>query len=868
MVRVRVSLLLCLFVVLFSCTSEQPMPQEEERVEGLGELYIPGEVNVKLSEDLVSTLVLSSNGQMIETKSSVLGNFLEHIEVESVERIFSDDSRYLERQRKAGLHLWYRIKFNPKSQVFTKSGVDAFADIDGIEHVERVARLRSLQSDDPGSQKQWYIGQANGVDINVQPVWAIYTTGTSNVIVSVVDSGIDGEHEDLKGIVLPGMAGKSRNFCKNSNTITAGEHGTHVAGVISAIRNNSKGISGIAGGDASKGVSGVTLMSCQIFDVDDQGKSISGGNEEAIRYAADNGAVISQNSWGYNFDNNNDGVLDAKELDELKNFKMPGALATAIDYFIQYAGCDNKGNQLPDSPMKGGVVIFAAGNDGCAYGWPAMYDKVIAVGAVKPDGYRASFSNYGEWVDICAPGSSIYSTVPGGYRYLDGTSMACPMVSGVAALVLSARGGYGFTNDDLKRCILEGASYDNIPDHQRIGPLVNALNAVAYGVESAPNPIEELTTDILSNSITVKWKIPSRKDGKPAYGGNVYLASDRALLEKLDPRNPSSGIKVLSVETYNAAVDSIASCTFSKLAFESTYYLRAVSFNAGPSFAEASTIVEVKTGVNNPPKISSNVSLEDINLKASDRCEIILSIDDPDGHAISYTYESDNLTGEFVVREANKCKISIDGAKSQTGDYKVKVSAKDSYGMTSELSYSYKVLPNMPPVITKKIDNMLLYLNEGVKELSLSEYFSDPEGENIVYSASYTGKDAVVSTGGATLYITPRNVTSGEIVVTAYDPRKASASQTFRFAVRELGNTIVVSPTKVTDILSIYTGEESLDTEVAIISAQSGAIVCDVKSKSDAFNPLQIDLSKCNPGRYYVKVRYADESAVKTIIKY
>ena len=132
-------------------------------------------------------------------------------------------------------------------------------------------------------------------------------------------------------------------------------HGTHVAGTVGARTNNNIGVAGVAGGDGTEG-SGVRLMSCQIFG----GKNEGGSGARAMYYSANNGAVISQNSWGY--------VLKANIT------AIPQADKAAIDYFIKYAGCDKDGNQLPNSPMKGGIVIFAAGNDGMDYkSYPGAY---------------------------------------------------------------------------------------------------------------------------------------------------------------------------------------------------------------------------------------------------------------------------------------------------------------------------------------------------------------------------------------------------------------------------------------------------------------------------------------------------------------
>lgn len=175
---------------------------------------------------------------------------------------------------------------------------------------------------------------------------------------AVIDGGIDYRHEDLSGNVgnpaelfgEPGVDDDGNgyiddiygwNFINGTNQIEADDHGTHVAGTIGAENNNGVGVCGIAGGHG--GNTGVWLLSCQLFGTID-GREVSASFPEMIKYAADAGAVIAQNSWGY------------------ENITyLPRADQEAIDYFIQYAGVDERGEQT--GPMKGGVVIFAAGNE-------------------------------------------------------------------------------------------------------------------------------------------------------------------------------------------------------------------------------------------------------------------------------------------------------------------------------------------------------------------------------------------------------------------------------------------------------------------------------------------------------------------------
>ena len=312
------------------------------------------------------------------------------------------------------------------------------------------------------------------------------------MIVAVLDGGVDITHIDLAANCIKAQAdGGSYNFVNKSTALTYDNHGTHVAGVIAAVSNNGKGISGIAGGNAVTGQPGVRILSCQIL-----GRRSGEANADlpsiasAMVYGATHGAVISQNSWGYTYDVNGDGEIDENEYQNAMEARIDGVLKDAVDYFIRYAGCDDNGDQRPDSPMKGGVVIFAAGNDSLPNSAPANYAPIIAVGSIASDGSRSTFSNYGDWVDICAPGTNISSTISGSqYGSMNGTSMACPHVSGAAALLVSYYGGRGFTNEMLEERLLKGANKNIVPEGAQIGPLLDVYGAFQYAMTECKPPV-------------------------------------------------------------------------------------------------------------------------------------------------------------------------------------------------------------------------------------------------------------------------------------------------------------------------------------------------------------------------------------------
>ena len=546
------SLLLLACLAFAACNSlelEQSVPAEVQTSEPEGtitskvtgqrynaSIVEAGKMIVKFNSDFTAEIeAYDGNVQALGASTKASSSSLALIRPVSLTRLFPDAGEYEERTRRAGLHKWYIVEL-PEA-VSVEEAELIFASASEVEAAEFSLKatlvddgpsleypvpfaapspVATLPFDDPQLGQQWHYindgskaGMVAGCDVDVLSVWENYTPGASDVIVSVVDGGIDYNHPDLAANMWtdPSSGMHGRDFISGT-TIDPHNHGTHVAGTIGAVNNNGIGVCGLAGGDYRRGVPGVSLMSCQIFSTNPAKKGLGANTPYAIKWSADNGAVISQNSWGYDYDYNDDGEITGNELEDLKNSTIPDSLKEAIDYFIKYAGCDNQGNQKPDSPMKGGVVIFAAGNDHVPYTNPADYEPIIAVTSVGADYARAYYSCYGDWADIIAPGGDytkgfqVMSTLPEGkYGLMQGTSMACPHVSGVAALIISNLGGQGFTNDRLKELLLtttndEVLAYNTYP----MGAgMVSATNAI----DGSRDVVHELEPEA-GNSLTLK----------------------------------------------------------------------------------------------------------------------------------------------------------------------------------------------------------------------------------------------------------------------------------------------------------------------------------------------------------------------------
>ncbi|WP_430812420.1 MULTISPECIES: S8 family serine peptidase [unclassified Carboxylicivirga] len=518
---------------------------------------LQGTFRIKLQPHLGQSIQVKSagGGQAVTTGVNDIDMLNSRYSAVQMERIFPYSPQFEDKHQKYGLHLWYKVTITDEAK--THSAISAYASlasVDVCEPVREISLIHPMSSqafdksqvlkatsempfNDPYLPMQWHYnntGQTNGLpgaDINAFEAWKI-NTGSNKVIVSIHDEGVDVNHEDLHEAMWVNEAelnGEPNvdddgngykddiygfNFGDNMGEIAPGHHGSHVAGTVGAINNNGIGVSGVAGGTGSN--DGVRIMSCQILG------GVSQGNlPSSFVYAADNGAVISQNSWGY------------KRPDYVEQ-----AVLDAIDYFIQEAG------SYAGSPMKGGVVIFAAGNDNAeGLFYPGCYEEVIAVSALGSSNKRAGYTNYGTWVDLAAPGgdsddnanmtdsqaeagfsNGVLSCYAGNaYGYMDGTSMACPHVSGIAALVVSQHGHSGFSNTTLKNQLITAVNdiyqiEGNAPYKGKLGSgAIDAVLALKNNEGKAPVAITDLNMLGLAQDFAVlEWSVPADEDdGKP-----------------------------------------------------------------------------------------------------------------------------------------------------------------------------------------------------------------------------------------------------------------------------------------------------------------------------------------------------------------
>lgn len=451
----------------FACQKEQMQTQVENQVP-LSPVQMKA-VNSSIKADPSSIMIF-----MDKAPSSELLEKWQKAGVSNVKRLFYPTPGKEEMQARFNLDKWYILKLD--EQLDCNTAAEMLAAEKSVSRIQfnkvmeeqpreflqtytseySLYNAEPLPFNDPMLSQQWHLINKGdkavaqtvcaGADVNVKDAWKL-VTGDPELIVAVVDAGLMYTHPDLAPNIWvnPDVNDDKDEFSDDLhgacfvdgsdgkiNWTDPGDsgHGTHVAGIIAAVNNNGVGIGSVAGGSGNN--DGVKLMGCQIFR---NGKTSEDAVAKAFQYAADHGACILQCSFGL------DGGVIQSDNQYMEN-EYYSAVVDALNYFRAQ-------NNYP--ALKGGMAIFASGNESQPYSaYPGALKDNICVTAIGPDYLPASYTNYGPGCNIAAPGgdaeigsyrSGIISTVPNSqnknipdYAWMQGTSMACPNVTGVVAL--------------------------------------------------------------------------------------------------------------------------------------------------------------------------------------------------------------------------------------------------------------------------------------------------------------------------------------------------------------------------------------------------------------------------------------------------
>ncbi len=645
---------------------------------------VPGVVRVKLQREVASRISKAplplSNG-IVTTGITPLDRVNTKVKASSMTRVIPYSPKFEDKHKAAGLDLWYEIRFDEKSGMTPAQAANLYKSVPGIQYSEKIMPIKpiggesfrpltmaqmaamtakstaTLPFNDPLLKEQWHYhndgsmaGAVAGADINAYKAWA-EETGNSDVLVAIIDGGFQTDHSDLaknafvNTAELNGQPGvdddgngyvddiHGYNFVIMSQDINAHAHGTHVAGTVGAVNNNGVGVSGVAGGN---GNGGVKMLVCQVFD--DRSKSDS-NFASAIIYAADMGASIAQCSWGWS----TAGYYEQIVLD-------------AIDYFTINGGGDK---------MDGGLCIFANGNTHDeGYYWPACYDKVVAVGAMDALKQGTGYSTRGEWCDITAPGGDmdygqsygVLSTLPNNtYGYNEGTSMACPHVSGIAALILSKYGSKTFTNENLRSQLVSSVNDFYSSNPGLIGKFgsgyIDAYKALQMGDGTAPNKVEAYTVTPSQDNILIEWTIPEAAE-KSVDHHTIYYSTEAFTVD-----SDLKSLKSVTIDTKFMNSGDAMTYELKGLNSTTTYYLAIVAVNR---YGQASELSEIKSATTNEgPKVTLDKTSIDLNVDAttSNIAEDSFTITNDGKGVLKYSISA-NTQSVYISSYANKNNVT------------------------------------------------------------------------------------------------------------------------------------------------------------------------------------------------------------------
>lgn len=908
-----------LVVLTASCSDDQLIEQsqyqeaqiEAQYVKNMPGEGIPGRICVEISAELTDKIQISNAGDFtMNVVPTPMATALKKLGAKKMTSVFYHDERFAAREKAEGLDRWFYVEIDEKINL--DYAVRSLSGVNGISYVEKVyektffdtpvpavcnnyaainsAADQEMPFDDPKLNLQWhyknfgtYSNSVPGADMNVFEAWND-EVGKKNVIVGVIDGGIYYQHEDLNDNMwvntgeIPGNGidddGNGMiddvygwNTCMNNGNIYADDagHGTHVAGTIGARNNNGIGVCGVAGGDGTP-TSGVRLMSCMIFG----GKLERGNSSMAFQYAANNGAVITNNSWGYSYP----GPVN-----------LPASDKKAIDYFIKYAGVDADGNQREDSPMKGGLVLFAAGNDNKEFkAWPAPYEEVIAVSAMAPDWKKAWYSNFGTWVDIMAPGGDqffnkgeVLSTFPseiGGkptgqkYKYMQGTSMATPHMTGLCALALSKFGGPGYTCDQLKKRVLSGIRPKNIDNtnlHYK-GKLglgyADAARALDVNKNKAPEQVSHIEGRADFVSIHLSWKSVADEDDGTPLKYNIYW-SKKKFLDNLD------GVHSVTIPCAGIKKGTLMNHKITNLSLDTKYYIGIQAVDRW-GLKSKLTIEEFQTKKNNPPVIT-NLPKDLIRVEGIDIVEFDIDVNDPDGHKVFVEVEGDTKGVNYKYKNG-KIHFKI-RALAPVGMYKVKIRATDIYNAYVEAEIPFEVYQYIPPKISKSLNlEELIGVNDGEKVVDLTNYFSYTADAKVHFVVKTDNPEALsTSVEGSVLRY--RGLKSGkvEMVVELYDSKNYSKTPLVQKAdfivVPDSKAMVYECDTRVTNSLNIFMNPTIQKADVIIRSVQGNTVFDKTVKPAVNGGRIKIGMKKVAIGTYKLIIKSKKGDYEKTFVK-
>jgi thermitase len=490
----------------------------------------------------------------------------------------------------------------------------------------------------------YFANQWGMTKIQAPQAWDV-TTGSSDVKIAILDTGIDQNHPDLSSKIVA-----NQNFTTSSTVDDLYGHGTHCAGIAAAITDNNAGVAGVG--------FNTSLMNVKVLD--DKGSGYYSWIASGITWATDNGAKVISMSLG--------------------GSSGSSTLQSAVDYAWNH----------------GVVVVAAAGNNhNTKPSYPAYYANCIAVAATDQNDAKASFSTYGSWVDVAAPGVSIFSTAPNhtnylqqhgyfgyNYGYLSGTSMATPFVAGLAGLLWST--SYGTSNTSVRSRIESTADkIGGTGTYWQYGR-INAYKAVASAAQQPPSLSVSVSAPRLTTATNFTVQATVTNSGEAtatAATATIVLPSGLSTGESLTKSLGDIAGKASATTSWGVTASADGQYTIT---------VNAAAANASPASGTATVIVDTTPPARVQGLTVTPVSSSQLNLTWTANTE-----SDLDHYNV---YRSATSGGSYTLRASPTINSYSDTGLPAATTYYYVVSAVDNVGNVGPQSAEASGTTNPAPV--------------------------------------------------------------------------------------------------------------------------------------------------------------------------
>ena len=446
--------------------------------------------------------------------------------------------------------------------------------------------------------------------------------------------------------------------------------------------------------------------------------------------------------------------------------------------------------------------------------------------------------------------------------------MACPHVSGIAALIVSQFGGPGFTPEKLLAHLYQGTRDIDVYNPEYAGRLgigaADAYLALAEDQGIAPQAVDTLYCGNTSGVVEVTWQISADEDDGKPFQYLVCWSEDP--LGQLDPGRLPEGVASVRVTVPRAGqVGDTMACRLTAIRGETRYYVGIVAIDPWGHYSGTTTVSFVSPH-NEPPMITSEYEEQALTLKYNQTGEIVFWISDPENQEFNYELEDENHLAA-ATQLNDRITVKIRNYGFQAGTYRLCLKVTDSGGAMASKEFTVVLEPNESPRLQSPFENVWFGSLQEVRTVSLAAHFTDEGPGGLSYAYEYDPAYLTLTSGQGEFRLKPLKFGLSQVKITATDAEGLAGETDFLVMTHDYRQEVTFYPNPVMDKLNVRMGREVEGTIYLTFSTLDGQLVKKVNAPIGPFAPAEVDLSGLKKGTYVVQLKYLQETYTRTLIK-